>query len=337
MNHNIITCTGFGGTGSSVISDLMAEFKSVKGCGDFEWSMSSDIDGVSDLQHYIVDDFNAIKVTEGIYRFKRYTGIISRGYKRILGIDIQPIFDEYVNELIDFRWMGSNNMQVWRYGWVKRKWYGLVCKAKMFLSRILTSNEGYERGYQKPKMLLELSQGDSKFFDATRRMYGRLLDSLDETNQYNYLCFDRLVPPYTFKRYSKYFQNIKIVCVDRDPRDLFLLNALYWHEGWIPSDDIDTYIQWFRTIRNKFKRDLAEADPGTVMSVQFEDAIYNYDETIKKVIDFIGLDPADHVFKKKHFNPDYSIRNTKLWEKTEQYKEEILKIETELQEYCYKY
>ena len=55
MNHKYITCTGFGGTGSSVISDLMKEFDNVKSCGsDFEMSIAFATDGISDLQHYIV-------------------------------------------------------------------------------------------------------------------------------------------------------------------------------------------------------------------------------------------------------------------------------------------
>lgn len=45
--HHYITCTGFGGTGSSVISDLMKEFENVKSCGDsYELSLAFQIDGI---------------------------------------------------------------------------------------------------------------------------------------------------------------------------------------------------------------------------------------------------------------------------------------------------
>ena len=38
--HKIITCTGYGATGSSVITDLLKEFKTVHSLGDFEFSIS---------------------------------------------------------------------------------------------------------------------------------------------------------------------------------------------------------------------------------------------------------------------------------------------------------
>lgn len=69
--HKIITCTGFGGTGSSAISDLFKEFDNVKSCGNFEFSLAHEVDGISDLQHAIVDDFHRNKTTEAIYRFQK--------------------------------------------------------------------------------------------------------------------------------------------------------------------------------------------------------------------------------------------------------------------------
>lgn len=336
MDHKYITCAGYGGTGSSAVTDLMAEFKSVKGCGDFEWTMAFDIDGISDLQHYIVDDFDKVKVTEGIYRFKRYSKIIQRGYSKQLGEDISPIFEDYINDLVDVSWMGSNNLQVYRYNRLMRKLYYYYCRGRFLYSK-LKFNDGYERGWNKPKVLLAISQGKDKFFESTKKMYGRLLDSLDKENKYEYLCFDQLVPIFRFKRYCEYFPNIKIVCVDRDPRDLYLLNEFYWHEDWIPSHDIELYIKWFRVIRNDFLRDLQEADPNKVMAIKLEDAIYHYDETIAKIIKFVGLKESDHIYKKKHFNPDYSVRNTKLWEKIDSRNKEIEKIEKELSEFCYQY
>lgn len=335
MEHKLITCCGFGGTGSSVITDFVSEFKSVKGCGDFEWTLAFDIDGISDLQHYIVDDFEKIKTTEGIYRFRRHSKIVARNYSKIFGTDVKRVFDEYVNGLIDVSWMGSNNLQVYRYNLIGRKLYYWYCKGRFMLKKIFTSNNGYEQAWNKPKVLLELSSQKEKFFESTKKMYASLLDTLDKENEYEFLCFDQLVPSYNFKRYSQYFPNLKIVCVDRDPRDLYLLNELYWHEDWIPSSDIDTFVKWFKLLRKDVK--LAAADCDNVMLVKFEDTIYKYDEMAKKICDFIGLDPNDHIKKKTAFNPDYSKRNTKLWDNDTTHAKEIEVIERELSEFCYDY
>lgn len=335
MAHKYITCSGFGGTGSSMVTDLMAEFRSVKGCGDFEWTLAFDIDGISDLQHYIVDDFEKIKTTEGIYRFRRHSKIVAKGYSRMFGTDVKGILDEYVDSLIDVSWMGSNNLQYYRYNLIGRKLYYLYCKARFEITKFFSSNNGYERAWNKPKVLLELSSQRGKFFELTQRMYARLLDTLDKDNKYEFLCFDQLVPSFNFKRYSRYFPNLKIICVDRDPRDLYLLNELYWHEDWIPSDDLDTFVKWFKLLRKDLKAAAAECD--NVMLVKFEDAIYNYEETVSKICDFVGLKQSDHINKKSIFNPDYSIRNTKLWEKDSSHAKEIEIIERELSYFCYDY
>lgn len=337
MNHKYITCAGFGGTGSSFVSDLMAEFKNVKGCGDYEWTIAYDIDGVSDLQHYIVDDFNTVKVTEGIYRFRRQSGIVAKWYKKKMETDIQGIFDDYINDLVDVKWIGSNTLQFYRYNRLGRIFYDLVGRISLFFVKLFTPNDGYERGIPKPKVLLEVSQGEEKFFEATKKMFGLLLDSLDKKNEYEFLCYDQLVPIFNLQRYSRYFPNMKIVCVDRDPRDLYLLNEFYWHEGWIPSGNIQTYIKWFRLLRYEYMKNINMVNNENVLAIKFEDAIYNYDETIVKIMNFIGLKESDHIYKKKYFNPEYSIRNTKLWDKIDSRQKEIKMIEDELTEFCYKY
>ena len=100
---------------------------------------------------------------------------------------------------------------------------------------------------------------------------------------------------------------------------------------------MEVFINWFRTIRKNLKRDIKDAESGTLLCIMLEDAIYNYDETIKKIIDFIGLNEKDHINKHQFFNPNYSIRNTKLWEKTNAYKENVERIKKDLSDFCYPY
>ena len=104
--HKIITCTGYGATGSSVITDLLKEFKTVHSLGDFEFSIAHEVDGISDLQHYIVDDFHRNKVTEGIYRFKKLVRNLNKYYAPFFHDKFLLYADEYVDSLIDVKWNG---------------------------------------------------------------------------------------------------------------------------------------------------------------------------------------------------------------------------------------
>ena len=83
-----------------------------------------------------------------------------------------------------------------------------------------------------------LSYGEDKFFYITRKLFDRLSAELNTDGKAEYIVMDQLVPPFSTSRYLNYFTNLKIIVIDRDPRDLYLLNKLFWNEGWIPSDDV---------------------------------------------------------------------------------------------------
>lgn len=339
MNHKYVTCTGFGGTGSSVISDLLKEFSNVKSCGaNFEMSMAFDVGGISDLQHYLVDDFERNKVTEGIYMFKKHLNAISDRYTYFLGKDFYNIVSSYLDNLILVEWNGENEMQYYRYGKYKRwLYYSYLPRLQSRIRYKFMKEDGYEHtGWFKKKLPMQITVPKSVFFDETRKMYKTLLDTFDKENGYEYLCFDQLVPAYNFKRYLNYFPNMKIIVVDRDPRDLYLLNELYWHEAWIPSHKLDIYIKWFEEIRRDIEDEIYH-NSDNVLFVHFEDTIYKYDETIPRIMNFLGLTTTSHISPRTYFVPEESKRNTKLWEKVDKRKNEIEEIEKSLKKYCYRY
>ena len=71
-----------------------------------------------------------------------------------------------------------------------------------------------------------------------------------------------------------------------------------------------------------------------VLRINFEDLVFKYEETKNKVFNFLGIDKSHHIDKFKHFNPEISKKNVKIW-KNHPNKDEINKIFNELKEYCY--
>lgn len=332
MEHKFITCTGYGGTGSSIISDLMMEFQNVKSCGsDFEMTLAFDHHGISDLQHYIVDDFERNKVSEGIFEFQRHVKRLSRSYKNKLDIAFEQQMDDYINNIIDVKWMGTSIQQRFRYPrWQRLLLYRIP---DLIQSILFKYSDGYEHTTKfKRKLPIVMSYGKDKFFESTVLMFKTLLDSFDKDFRYEYLCFDQLVPAYSFSRYSNYFPNIKIIVVDRDPRDLYLLNELYWHEGWIPSENIETYIKWFKLIR---EQRVHEKIPFNVLFVNFEKSIFHYSDFLEDVLSFVGLDKEQHIRPLQFFSPERSRKNVRLWLNSNSKNSEIMRIEKELERYCW--
>ena len=330
----LITCTGYGGTGSSVVSDLFKEYNKVKSTGDFEFSLAHEVDGISDLQHHIVDDFNRLKTTEGLYRFKKLTESVSKHYSPFFNGRFDEIIDKYLNSLTGVKWQGFWHQHIRRAPLLTRYLTYIIPNIVMgIIGKYIHDNKGYESRIWMRRKEMILSYGADNFFKVTQSMFDDLTNELVKGEDDRYLVMDQLVPPYSTQRYINYFSNIKIIVIDRDPRDLYLLNKLFWNEGWIPSNDIDAFIKWFGLIREhrKFEKDNEEK----VLRIQFEDLVLDYENAIDRIEKFIGIDSADHVRPRTFFNPDFSIRNMRLWEKYAVNQEDIKKIEENLSEYCY--
>ncbi len=113
-----------------------------------------------------------------------------------------------------------------------------------------------------------------------------IVSLIDPSNKYDYIYFDQLLPPTGINRYFDYFEKMKAIVVDRDPRDYYLENVVRWGEGWVPKD-VNKFVVLYRKQREQINR---EKDSENVLRIRFEDAIYHYDEFSKRVNHFLNLD-----------------------------------------------
>ena len=66
----------------------------------------------------------------------------------------------------------------------------------------------------------------------------------------------------------------------------------------------------------------------------FEDIIYDYERSIERVQQILGLTREQHVRQRESFDPEKSIHNTQLF-RSGRYQKEMKIIEDELSEYLY--
>ena len=86
---------------------------------------------------------------------------------------------------------------------------------------------------------------------------------------------DQIVPPTNLKRYLRYFNDIKVFIVDRDPRDIFVLEKYVWQDGVIPNN-VEDFCKWFEYTRAHRKTE--QFDDERVCFIQFEDMVYKYEQ-----------------------------------------------------------
>lgn len=330
----IITCASYYGTGSSAITDLVMEYADVYGVGDYEIRIFQDIDGVRDLEYYLVENYNRHNSGHALKRFKRLVDFNSKvwfikKYENFFDGKFKKLSYEYIDKLTDYKFKGYWHEDLRDKG-------NAFYVRKRLINKVLTKlkkNPEYHYNEMPKEVTLGVNITEDKFLDYTKEYSRNLIDCLNKEGAKN-VVVDQLVPPNHIDKYLRYFDDIKAVVVERDPRDVYLSEMCYWHGSVVPQD-VETFCKWWNATRAH--RLTENLNTQCSMFVQFEDLIYHYEATVKKIEDFLGFSSDKHISPKKFLDPSKSIKNTKLYEKEEykKYKDEIEYIERELSEYLY--
>jgi len=135
-------------------------------------------------------------------------------------------------------------------------------------------------------------------------------------------------PTYSFR----YFENPLAIFVDRDPRDIYLY-CKFFLKGKISHnipEDVDKFIEDF-LYRRQCMHHLKRRDD--ILYCKFEELIFDTDNAIKKVADFIGV--KNHINKGKHFSPAQSRTSARLTEVYTSCPNDVKKIEDKLTDYLF--
>lgn len=333
----IITCTGYYGTGSSAITDLMSEFNNVYSMGDYEFRFIQDPEGVSDLEYNLVENHHRHNSGHALKRYKKNVdflsgNILNKKYSSYFDGKFKEISYEYINQLTDFKSKGMWHQDVIDRGKVFYIVERSINKLYMLLRKVIFNK--CEQGITLLKNeITYYSKPGKKFYDITREYTDKLFE-VANLDKKEYIMVDQLVPPTNLSRYTQYFSDIKVIVVDRDPRDIYLLEKLYWKGTVVPCNNVKEFCKWFKYTRNLDS--MKNENKKVVLRIQFEDLIFNYEQTVERIIKFLGISEHQHIMKKHIFNPNISIKNTMLWNKHAEYKEDMQYIEQNLDMFIYK-
>lgn len=341
-----ITTASYYGTGSSAITDLLSEYNSVASLpSEFECRIAHDMFGLSDLEYYLVDNYHRHNSSVAIKMFKRLLSLYGdnkyikmENYPHFLGNDYIDACNSYIEKLAPIVYQGGCHADIY----MKSDVFIFLLKIKerifhMFHSLKITANDDAwlqkkETPYEKAcrRELSYITYPRDFFLDATKAFTSAMFASMNQEGK-NFLMIDQLVPPTNTMRYCRYFDDIKVIVVDRDPRDLYYLEKFYWKGNVIPTEP-HAFVEWYKATRShkKYEAD----DKNIILRVQFEDLVLKYDE-IKPIIErFVGLSKEDHINPHKFFNPQVSKGNIGKWRVDKSEYNNIRRIESLLPELC---
>ena len=336
MTQKILSVSGLGSTGSSAVVNLFEEI-TISKVAEGEFRFIQDPDGLEELCYLLSTSWGWVRSDAYIRRFIKYTDIIGRkfypwkygeGLNKQFNYNFFKERNKFLDEVISVTHKGH-----WFYhdyyerNFFQTLYYNLLRILSWWSPKKIFGREWLRKRSKLTDMYYV--SPSNKIYSSANHFFSSLIKNY---NNYDILIFDQLTLPYHFKRFQKIIPQLKQIVVDRDPRDVYLDAKDY--NAYPITNNIYDFIRFYKDSRaNKNIYQNTQSN----LFIQFEDLIYNYEDTLIKIYDFVNIDSSKHKKKGKIFIPTKSKINTKTWlnEKNLIYKKDILIIEKELKEYLY--
>ena len=334
----IVNVCGFGWSGSGAFLDLLHEYEETTFPTNEDWEFNFlwAPDGLYDLEQKLCVKHCRIYESDlAINRFLSIAKVYGERYKynKVFGIDFYDACNTYIKQLIQFELDANcfihelhptNKDMIIKF--YHRFLYHIFARKYTHLFDTLY----YKLRVDNLKHM-RVSYNPANYLEITQNFLGHLLDLLKKEKD-KILVLNQSVPPDMPTLCNHFFkESHKTIVVRRDPRDTFILiNELCGKNKPVPKD-VDNFIEFY-------KKTIAETklnDNESLLSIQFEDLVYNYENIKAKVEVFLGIN--NQVHKLEYFNPLKSKNNTQLIELYPQYLPDIKKIEKELPQYLFCY
>ena len=346
----IISTSGFYCTGSSAVFNLLEEYESctsgilknwqIAG-GDYEHIMMYTPDGVFDLEDKLLIGNSIHRSDEALGRFHEKMSMLYNtnfmgmgGYKDLFGKEFYIAFENYVKHLVQFRVTGHWEYHYGGSRFNLKKMLGSIRRTLMHQEII---GDIYKMPYfNKPEYLQYSFVTDQEFYALTKKFVNRYFSMLRGSDTNPNLILNHFLLPHNAFRIPNYFEDdFRLIIVERDPRDVFIIqkrtNDVGIDSSLLPVDNVADFVSFWRRLRDCVK----PIQDERIIKIQFEDLIYNYDRTIAFLEKRCNLRPEDHLKKGQILRVEKSIQNTQLFRIDHRWDKEIAYIERELPEYLY--
>lgn len=337
-----VSVTGYCATGSSAVIDLLREYDRMELAvkNGYEHVVFYMPGSLFDLEDKLLRNNDPHRSDEAIRTFLKTMKLLSQkdfgwfgSYDKVIG----PAFMESVNALVDSI-SQKEDSGIW-YGRYKGVHFSPVKVGLQLAAKILYKRKvakwGRQYSIEKGPMYFSAPTPE-EFYEAGGKFARGYLELTRKAGQS--MIYDHLLWPSQLKRLDAYFQDdLKVLVLNRDPRDVYLMSKYVYPEPPIlqptpyPSNPKDFCTYWRQLRLNDGDM---EHNPN-IYPLQFEDLIYRYDDTVKEIETFLELAPSQHLFAKKYFDPSKSIVNTQVKLIKPEWAEEVRYIEENLPEYLY--
>jgi hypothetical protein len=320
-----ICVSGYGWSGSGAVVDLLQEFEGYVSL-DIEFRLIKDAYGISDLENFLVYNWDVLRSDKAVKDFLWFTRVLNmKGSKftRVgenlgerLYVDFLLESKKYVNSITKLSYFGSSLTFNYSLSNLRLFFRKLLIKFKIIAN-------------ERKMYLAKLSKED--FLHYTQLYLDSIFKNFIAQRNADTLILDQPISATNIVNQLQYFNNAKLIVVDRDPRDIYV--DLVNRKVLIGMDaDVGyrhkRFVVWFKALRENITVN------SDLLQLKFEDLIYSYDSEINKIYDFLEAAEYMHKNKKNKFMPKISQNNIGIW-KNFKNQSEIDYIYKELKPYCF--
>lgn len=283
-----------------------------------EFRLINDPDGIDFLFNNFYENFSINNAAIAFERFKRYSKKLSNinFYKKNKKISL---FNKGVDKVVDNYLKKISALEYYAMPQYKYIFLGIIEKLVFYFKyKILSKKINDIRLFK-----ISLPVDEETFLKETKKFIYDLFKK--NTNLKKNIVLDQAASYWNPERYFKYFENLKIIIVNRDPRAIFY-SMSHRNSKAYPSKSVEEFCVWYSYIRSK----QSKFKNKNIYILQYENFINNFDLESKKLNNFLKIKKI----KNLNFNLSYSKKNVLKYKSKINKKDEYY-IKTKLKNFLY--
>ena len=303
MNFDIIFSGSLGYSGGGALMDFLREVDTYYVTPQ-EFRLFTDPDGLLSLESALVDNWNVFQSDLALKRFKKLCYNLNRkfhspystlGYSKYFGDSFISSTNNYINELVDFKYMGL--------------WYGI----DTYIQRKLNKFKIFQRSSITTKNIFISSNiSEIEFIDITKKFILKLFEDLLLKYEKINIAIDEGNVACNATRVFRYLpQYSKIVVIIRNPLDIY--SQMKVSGAMFIPEEIGDFIKYQNALYKRLEQQKKEVANDRFLIIRFEDLVLKYDDSVDMVFKFLNINPKHHSRKKTIFIPDISKKSIGLW------------------------
>ncbi len=274
-----VVTVGSGNSGGGAIHDYLynrEDFRSPFFGNEFR--LINDPDGIDSLYKNLYENFSVNNAAAAFERFEKFSilstkikGNINNEWCRIYPENSEKIILNYLKRISYIEYYAMPQFKYLSLNMIK-KFYFFI-KHRLLKEKI-----------NKIKLFkVRLPENEKKFLFETKKLLDELCQKKNKSKNSN-IILDQSASYWRPTDYIKYFNNLKIIIINRDPRSIYY--SMYSRNSKAyPSSNIITFAKWYKKIRsNQLK-----IKNKNVYIIQYEKFLNNFEIESKKLNNFLKI------------------------------------------------